>query len=149
VASSGRDAGFTLLEMILVLVIAGLVLAVTPPLLSAAMPGLQLKGTARELAAGLRYARDRAVTSGVSSTLSVDLDKHRFRVSGRNRRFELPDGLEYRLVTAQQELTGDRSGAIRFFPDGSSTGGRLTVSHKDRKLEVDVDWLTGRVRILD
>ena len=42
-----------------------------------------------------------------------------------------------------------RSGAIRFFPDGGSNGGRLTLAAGERKFNVDVDWLTGRVAILE
>ena len=43
----------------------------------------------------------------------------------------------------------ERQGSIRFFPDGGSNGGRITVASGERKYEVDVDWLTGRVAILD
>ena len=43
----------------------------------------------------------------------------------------------------------DKIGSIRFYPDGGSNGGRITVASGERKFEVDVDWLTGRVAILD
>ena len=46
-------------------------------------------------------------------------------------------------------MSSDKRGAIRFYPDGSSTGGRITVSSGERKFLVDVDWLTGRVSIED
>ena len=55
--------------------------------------------------------------------------------------------LELKLYTAQSEIVDDRRGAIRFYPDGSSTGGRVTVAAGERRLLVDVDWLTGRVSI--
>ena len=54
-----------------------------------------------------------------------------------------------KLFTAQSDLVSDKIGAIRFFPDGGSNGGRVTVFAGERKYEVDVDWLTGRVAILD
>jgi general secretion pathway protein H len=38
---------------------------------------------------------------------------------------------------------------VRFFPDGGSNGGRITLAAGDRKYDVDVDWLTGRVAILE
>ena len=69
----------------------------------------------------------------------------------RNRRpsrsISLPARLDLKLYTAQSEIVDDRRGAIRFYPDGSSTGGRVTVASGERKLLVDVDWLTGRVTI--
>ena len=61
----------------------------------------------------------------------------------------LPDDLEISLFTARSERLGPNSGAIRFFPDGSSTGGRLTLSTERLGMAVDVDWLTGKVRILE
>jgi general secretion pathway protein H len=54
-----------------------------------------------------------------------------------------------KLLTAQTEVESDHRGSIRFYPDGSSTGGRITVSSGERQYLVDVDWLTGRVAIND
>jgi general secretion pathway protein H len=140
--------GFTLLELMLVLAIAAAVMALAPPLLYQAMPGLQLKSAARQVAAGFRSARDQAITRRAETLLSVDLDERRIEWSGARRPLELPDGLEVSLVTATSELGRDaRQGSIRFYPDGSSTGGRVTVSHGERGYRVDVDWLTGRVSI--
>ena len=144
----GSD-GFTLLELMLVLVIAALAAAVTPPLLSAALPGLQLKSTAREVAAALRYARDHAAAQQTEAVVLLDLEEHQYTVTGRRKIFSIPDGLEVELDTVVSELTGDRAGGIRFYPDGSSTGGRVTLSRGERSYKVDVDWLTGQVQIGD
>ena len=57
--------------------------------------------------------------------------------------------MELKLFTAQKDLVDDKVGSIRFYPDGGSNGGRITLGSGDRKYEVDVDWLTGRVAILD
>jgi len=145
--SARASTGFTLLELMLVLVIAALAVGLVPPLLSAAMPGLQLKSTAREMAAALRYARDQAAARQSEAVVLLDLEEHHYTVSGRNKTFAIPDGLEVELDTVASELTGDRSGGIRFYPDGSSTGGRVTLSRGERSFKVDVDWLTGRVQI--
>ena len=70
-------------------------------------------------------------------------------VTGGHGPHSLPRELELKLYTAQQEVASERKGAIRFYPDGSSTGGRITVASGERKFLVDVDWLTGRVTIGD
>jgi len=57
--------------------------------------------------------------------------------------------MELKLFTAQRDLIDGNTGSIRFYPDGGSNGGRITLGSGDRKYEVDVDWLTGRVAILD
>ena len=147
--SDPRCGGFTLIELMVVLVIAGLLLTVLPPMFSAALPGVQLKGAAREVASALRFARDRAITRQRESTLTFDLESREYRVSGRERAYSLPSGLDVELFTVRSEQTDEDTGAIRFFPDGSSTGGRVTLAGGERSYAVDVDWLTGRVRVLE
>ena len=146
---SRAAAGFTLLELLVVLVLMALVYTVGLPMVSSGMPGTELKGAARQLAAGLRKARSQAVTQKQEAALTVDVEQHRFDVTGDKRSYALPAKLEISLFTAQSELLRDKVGSIRFFPDGSSTGGRITVSQADRKYHVNVDWLTGQVAVLD
>ena len=46
-------------------------------------------------------------------------------------------------------MESEARGAIRFFPDGSSTGGRITLSTDRLAYLVDVDWLTGKIHLLE
>jgi general secretion pathway protein H len=61
----------------------------------------------------------------------------------------LPPGIELKLFTAQRDLVSDQVGTVRFYPDGGSNGGRITLAAGERKFDVDVDWLTGRVAVLE
>jgi general secretion pathway protein H len=70
-------------------------------------------------------------------------------ITGKKRQYPLPDNMAISLVTARSELDTDRVGKIRFFPDGTSTGGRITLARGERKYGVDINWLTGQVVILD
>ncbi len=63
------------------------------------------------------------------------------------RKGSFPKGSEVTLTTAQTELFGTGGGAIRFFPDGTSTGGGVEIARDGRRFLVTVDWLTGRVEI--
>lgn len=141
--------GFTLLELIVVLVIAALAVTVVPPLIAQAIPGTQLKGAARDVAAGLRYTRNRALTSDEEAVFMLDTQDRNFTVAGRKRKYPLPDGLDLTFLTAESEMVSEKKGGIRFFPDGGSTGGRVTLASTRRQYDVDVDWLTGKVRILE
>jgi general secretion pathway protein H len=40
-------------------------------------------------------------------------------------------------------------GGIRFFPDGSSTGGEIIASNQSDKLKIAVNWISGKVAIFD
>ena len=127
--------------------IVAVVLAVIPPVVSSAFPGVELKSTARQLAAGLRTARERALAARTDAALEIDVEEHWFQISGGERRTAIPEKLQVQLVTADAELASDARGSIRFFPDGSSTGGRVTVLYGERGYDVGVEWLTGRIRI--
>ena len=54
-----------------------------------------------------------------------------------------------KLYTAQEELIDNATGNIRFFPDGSSTGGHITVSGPKLAYRINVDWLTGAIAIVE
>lgn len=143
-----RSRGFTLLELLLVLFLLGLVYAVSGPVLDAGSGGLSIKAAARQLAAGFRKARGVAVAQHTEATVTIDVKAHTFAVTGDSRIYELPRNVEVTMFTSQTELVSDAVASIRFFPDGSSTGGRVAVSIGDAKDIVDVDWLTGRVKLL-
>jgi general secretion pathway protein H len=144
-----RSRGFTILELLVVLVIGAIAYSI---LLGVPFRGpsvADLKAASRTLASGLRQAQSTALATRRDALLTLDLDSREFEVTGGHGPRALPRELELKLYTAQQEVASERKGAIRFYPDGSSTGGRITVASGERKFLVDVDWLTGRVTIGD
>ncbi len=148
--AAARDAsGFTLLELLIVLMLMGLITALTIPVFSGSVSTTQLRSAAREVAAGLRLARDQAIAQKSEAVLELDVTGRAFRVLPDPRVHALPAGIDIKLFTAQSDLVNDRVGAIRFYPDGGSNGGRVTLAAGERKYDVDVDWLTGRVAILE
>ena len=135
--------------MLVALVIGVLLVTLVPPLLSGLGGGVELRSAARQLAAGLRSARNQAVTRQQEAVLTLDLAQHRFGVSGDPRVIALPNSVAFNLYTAQSELLDQTTGNIRFFPDGSSTGGAITVSNPKIAYRINVDWLTGAVDIIE
>lgn len=138
--------GFTLIELMLVIMLIAASYVLVPRYLFTGVSGADLKASSRDIAAGLRMARAEAVNLRRDTALTLNLEKRSFAVGGHEAR-QLPEALELKLVTAQSEVVSDKVASIRFFPDGSSTGGRVTVASGERKYEVDVDWLTGKVSI--
>ena len=145
----GTLAGFTLIELLVVLAIAGLMLAVVPPLISVAMPGVELKAAARRTAGALRLAREVSIAQGRDAAWIIDVESNRYHIDGDHRRGSLPAGLDIELVAAEDEMQSESVGGIRFFPDGSSTGGRVILKRGDGGYQVGVNWLTGRILIAD
>ena len=148
-AGRHRVAGVTLLELLIVLMIMAFVTAIVIPIFPGGVSNTELRGAARALASGLRLARSEAVSQRRETFLVLDVANRRFKVDRDPQEHALPRDVELKLFTAQKDLVDDKVGSIRFYPDGGSNGGRITVGSGDRKYEVDIDWLTGRVAILD
>ena len=141
--------GFTLVEILVVLLLVTLMLTVIAPLFAPGMRSVETKGAAQELVAGLRYARGQAILKGEEAVLALDVERHRYRVNGKEGEFTLPERLSLKLETAKSEQVSEHRGSIRFFPDGSSTGGRITISDGNHEQVVDVNWINGQVSIDD
>ena len=144
-----KQSGVTLLELLIVIALMAVVAGIVIPMFGGPVPTSELRASARQLAAGLRLARSEAVSERRETFLLLDVAGKRFKVDRDAQVHALPPRIELKLFTAQNDLVSDTVGSIRFFPDGGSNGGRITVAAGTRKFDVDVDWLTGRVAILD
>lgn len=142
-----RGEGFTLLEIIVVLALATIIYAVVLSVPFGKASAGDLKAAARTLAAGLRTVQAQALASRRDALLTLDVEAREYVLTGDPEVRKLSERIDLKLYTAQSEVASERRASIRFYPDGSSTGGRITVSSGERKYLVDVDWLTGRVSI--
>ncbi|MGI9333754.1 MAG: GspH/FimT family pseudopilin [Gammaproteobacteria bacterium] len=142
------SGGFTLLELMVVLAILAMTAAFVVPAITSGS-STELTAGARSLVSALRHAREQAITSGRSNAVTIDVDRRAFTSGPGNRTRNFGDKVKVSLFTARSERLGEGQGAIRFFPDGSSTGGRVTLTLQKLEVAVDVDWLTGRVRLYD
>ncbi len=141
--------GFTLIELLVVMAVLALFLALVPPILFKGLSPAQLKSAAREVAGGLRQARSDAILRNRDVGFTIDVEGRRYTIGGDAPARHLPGELDISLYTAQSELADEATGTIRFFSDGSSTGGRVTLAHDERKYHVSVDWLTGQIAITE
>lgn len=134
-------AGFTLLEMIIVLVILGLMLGVIAARGPMHSRGLELRAAAEDLAQSLRAARSQAIVA--SSPVDVHLVPGGFRI-GNGRLHALPG-----IAISAHAPGGAAQSGVSFAPDGSSSGAIIAVADAANRISIGVDWLTGRVRIAD
>ena len=139
--------GFTLIEVLVVMVLLALIVAVVPRMFSAGVSGAELKAATREVAAGLRQARSDAITYNREVGFTIDVESRSYKINGNGPLQNLVSEIEITLYTAESEAVSETTGTIRFFPDGGSTGGGITLAHGARKYHVMVDWLTGHVSI--
>ncbi len=141
-----RQTGFTLVELLIVLALAALLMSAVPALFSAALPGLELKAAARRTAATLRLAQEMAIRRGTATEVLIDVESRQLTLATA-RSVTLPTSLTLQLEIAARDLQNDQRGIIRFFPDGTATGGRIMLTYNAHGYQVGVTWLTGRITI--
>lgn len=140
-------AGFTLFELLIVLILIGVLAGVAIPMMPRGPGERDLKNDALELASHLNLARTLAIRSARHVRFILDVETKAFRVGDEGPTTSLPSDIALELKTAEIERIGKSAGAIRFFPDGSSTGGRIALDRGEHTFNVNVDWMTGRVSI--
>jgi len=137
--------GFTLLEMIIVLVIIGIVgIAVVPSLVRA--PAVDTAAAAAPVVEMLRAAQHAAADSGRAVRVDVDPATGRYIARFRNTESDAPLATGTLALTSGARLTADSVRAIFLFdPTGAATGDSLLVEGSGRDIMVSVDRWTGDV----
>jgi general secretion pathway protein H len=135
--------GFTILELLLAITIVGLVMAVAVPASIRSYESMQYRQAVRDVITAFASARYGAINTGRSQDVLVDPRTKILQFNGRET--QLPGGYSV-AVHAAGELSRDRSGVIRFYPEGGSSGGGVDLEREDgRGVRITVDWLVGRV----
>ena len=126
-----RSAGFTLVELMVALAVAALMAGLAVPMAA---------------------ARYQAVNTGEARDLLVAPDMRRYGVQIAGTALEadvatlVPEALSLEVEVARQLVEERGVGVIRFYPDGSSTGGSVTIMRENGDGQrIRVDWLLGRV----
>ncbi|SDU36101.1 GspH/FimT family pseudopilin [Halopseudomonas salegens] len=138
--STGR--GFSLMEMLVVLVIFGLASALVIPALGGLFKA-SVTDVARDLHAGLRQARGQAVLQQQPVSFWLDLNDHEYGI-GSEIQGDFPQDWSLQVSVASMATRDSRAGFV-FYPDGTSTGGNVLLDAEGRAFRLEVDWLTGRV----
>ena len=137
-----HNKGFTLVEVMVVMVIIALIMGMVATSLSSSVSAAEARAATRKLVASLRYTRARAIIDKSEQVFQVNTENRSYQAPGR-KQVVLPEGVEVTITTARSEITSEDVAGIRFFPDGGSTGGHIELLVNDREYRVNVAWLTG------
>ncbi len=140
------EAGFTLMEVLVTLAVIALLLSIGVVSLGKSVESAKIRGASRDLAAALRYTRGQALVSGKQQTFELDIEKRSYQAPNKPA-VALPESMSLKFLTAEEELTSSHSGRVRFFPDGSSSGGRIRVLGTAHEWDIEIAWLTGAIRV--
>lgn len=142
--STTGSEGFTLVEVLVVLSLLAVVAIISLPYAVTSGDARRLDATAQVIAAKLRETQTSALFNNQENVLSMDLKKRLLLQVESNRTYAIPGDMQIQVLTAENEVLDD-SAAFRFFPEGGSTGGKITLLKADLKREIAINWLTGAV----
>ena len=106
-----------------------------------------LHEAAARLAQGLRVTREEAISQQQERAFTVDVENRAFISASTTELAPLDPALNMHLLTAKSEIVGKSRGRIRFFADGSSTGGRIELELLGERTTINVRWATGAVTV--
>ena len=156
--------GFTLLELLVVLVLISLVTALVAPKLAAPLGNLQLKTAVKKIAGSLRYARSLAASEKVNRLCVFDFENQTVAIYsesepgagddngtpevGRGTTYVLPEGVQLKQAYAGDTAVDNGIFQVNFFANGSSSGGDIVIEGENgRALMIHIDFITGMVEI--
>jgi general secretion pathway protein H len=140
-----RQHGFTLVEILAVLVVLAIAAGLASARLGARHGGEVLQAAAYELASRCRAARVGAIRRGSDQTLVIDMAT-RLVTAGENvPPLRIAETISIFSETSATERRSRDVVGIRFLPNGASTGGKVRLEAGRQAYEVRVNWLTGRV----
>ncbi len=158
-----KAKGFSLIELMVVLILISLSVALVAPSLSRFLRTAELKGAAQRVSAILRYCRSEAANRGqtyqalfdsnlreirVQSTASKGEDDETGEVKSPTKTYSLPEGIRMKGmdIPSSQDTSGHPQ--IEFYPNGGSNGGAILLDTQDRTgYKIKVDFLTGMVKV--
>jgi type II secretion system protein H len=139
--SHRRDAGFTLIELIVVLAILALVAGLALPNLVGGKTSAELPAAEQELRGALRSARAAALAANREVRFTAAADGRSYAVDGESRTLRAGSDLRVEIVGFGPQ----NPPAIVFFPGGGASGGRIMLRNPKGTRSLEIDALTGMV----
>lgn len=145
VGNSSR--GFSLFELVLVLLLLGVSMAIVLPNIDKALQDREVRRSALGLAAAARDLRSHALLDGVPQQLVLNLSENSYRVAP-SVEVRLPAAVEFLSVDGGETLDRDHK-RFYFFPNGSSLGGAIVLADSAKAISylIRLEALTGRVEV--
>lgn len=136
------EAGFTLVELLAVLVI--LVLSATAVLSIGknSLDSARVRSFLVQTEAMMRQARTVAIENQRETAVLIDSERRRLSFPDRGLSLDMPAGVTLNAKIAEAKR-GEEPG-VRFYPSGASTGGELSFGFRGRSYQLRINWLTGR-----
>jgi general secretion pathway protein H len=147
------EGGSTLVEVLMTLALVALALGMALPMMRGPSPSTDTRLQGQRIAAALKAARVTALAKGHDVAFTFLANENAWLVSDGSR-VQLPGTMTLTLDTARIAIRSGTSGAqgsLVFFPDGSATGGRVTLRsgrNATTDVVIEINWFNGAVTLV-
>ncbi|MBU0484149.1 MAG: prepilin-type N-terminal cleavage/methylation domain-containing protein [Proteobacteria bacterium] len=167
---SGPQNGFTLLEVMIVLLLIGLVTGLVVPRFGGTLSSMQARSAVKKIATILRYARNQAVSEQQTRVVTFDLSLNRVvlelavdqigEVSAERKKtdsadpggkvYQLPEKIRLLEAISASGENIEQEFPLYFYPAGNSSGGVILLQGKRKSpYRLQIDFITGIVDVTD
>jgi general secretion pathway protein H len=143
---SQAAAGFTLLELIIVMVLASLLLGLGAVFIGNTLPNARLASVGRDISASIRQTRLLAQNRGTDLVLFFDLDHRVYGIDGIGVR-KLPPDIALKVVDPYVGEIYNGKYGMYFSATGSVEGGMVVLSYRRKAIFIETDPVVGFVRV--
>ncbi len=143
-----KQNGFTLIEVIVVMVMIAVLAGMVASGMTDSLRKSKIRAVSKNLVSAMRYTRGQAVVKHEQKTISFNVEDKTYQAP-RKKVVHIPDEIDINVYTADSEVADETRGSIRFFSDGSSTGGWVKLTHKNKIWKINVNWLTGEISMIE
>ena len=144
----GHTEGFSMIELIMVIVISGITMAIALPKFTA-VTEVDLYSTARQVKSDIRYTQELAMSKYAQTTITFDANANTYNISGIAQQRQLPPSSK---ATFNAEGSGTTSQIYTFNSSGEpdstdGAGDTLRISSGSSYKDIEVEAITGRATI--
>lgn len=142
--SSNEESGFTLLELIIVMILSLMILGLVSVYFANFLSSARLQATVREFSATLRQARSLAKISGEQEGVTINLDTKEYGLEGRQAR-KIPSNLEFKIIDPNAGEVVSGKYLLLFEPNWGGEGAAFQLSNRKKVVLIRLDPLMGPV----
>ena len=141
-----REAGFTLLEIIIVLALIGTMCGLSTLFFARGLPDARLNAAARDISSVIRHARALAQLKREDQIMMIDGKGRIYGINGQPFK-PVPEGVTIETVDPATGQVSRDARTFRFYATGGQETGSVIVKNKDKALRIDTDPVAGSVTV--